>query len=129
MTGKQNTERNIKNALLDGAFYYLQDREHLNKTSIFSKVISSKEAAEHMLFTHLQHVGIDELWILMLSPCLQSSCQDPSNSFDSPGHWTKIDYRNTKLFPLLLSWTLSLLPILFVALVERTTRNFGACHP
>ena len=60
MSGKENTERNIKSALLDGAFYYLQDREHLNKTSIFSKVISSKEAAEHMLFTHLQHVGIEE---------------------------------------------------------------------
>jgi hypothetical protein len=60
MTGKENTERNIKNALLDGAFYYLQDKEYQNKTSIFSKVISSKEAAEHMLFAHLQHVGIDE---------------------------------------------------------------------
>lgn len=60
MTGKQNTERNIKNALLDGAFYYLQDKEYQNKTSIFSKVISSKETAEHMLFAHLQHVGIDE---------------------------------------------------------------------
>ena len=60
MTGKQNTERNIKNALLDGAFYYLQDKEYQNKTSIFSKVISSKETAEHMLFAHLQNVGIDE---------------------------------------------------------------------
>ncbi len=60
MTGKENTERNIKNALLDGAFYYLQDKEYQNKTSIFSKVISSKEVAEHMLFAHLQHVGIDE---------------------------------------------------------------------
>jgi hypothetical protein len=60
MTGKENTELNIKNALLDGAFYYLQDKEYKNKTSIFSKVISSKEAAEHMLFAHLQHVGIEE---------------------------------------------------------------------
>jgi len=60
MTGKENTERTIKNALLDGAFYYLQDKEYQNKTSIFSKVISSKEAAEHMLFAHLQHVGIEE---------------------------------------------------------------------
>ena len=30
------------------------------KLPIFSKVISSKETAEHMLFAHLQHVGIDE---------------------------------------------------------------------
>jgi len=60
MTGKENTERNIKNALLDGAFYYLQDREYQSKTSIFSKVISSKEAAEHMLFECLQRVGIEE---------------------------------------------------------------------
>jgi len=60
MTGKENTERNIKNALLDGAFYYLQDKEYQNKTSLFSKVISSKEIAEHMLFAHLQHVEIDE---------------------------------------------------------------------
>lgn len=60
MNGKENTARNIKNALLDGAFYYLQDKEHQNKTGIFSKVISSKESAEHMLFAHLQHVGIDE---------------------------------------------------------------------
>lgn len=60
MTGKENTEKNIKNALLDGAFYYLQDKEYQNKTSLFSKVISSKEAAEHMLFAHLQHVGIGE---------------------------------------------------------------------
>ncbi len=60
MTGKENTERNIKNALLDGAFYYLQDKEYQNKTSIFAKVISSKEIAEHMFFAHLQHVGIDE---------------------------------------------------------------------
>ncbi len=59
MTGKENTEINIKNALLDGAFYYLQDKEWQNNT-IFSKVISSKEAAEHMLFECLQHVGIDE---------------------------------------------------------------------
>jgi hypothetical protein len=60
MSGKENTERNIKNALLDGAFYYLQDKEYQNKTSLFSRVISSKEAAEHMLFSHLQNVGIDE---------------------------------------------------------------------
>ena len=60
MTGKENTERNIKNALLDGAFYYLQDKEFKNKTSIFSKVISSKEVAEHMLFECLQRVGIEE---------------------------------------------------------------------
>ena len=60
MSGKENTERNIKDALLDGAFYYLQDKEYQNKTSILSKVISSKEAAEHMLFECLQHVGIDE---------------------------------------------------------------------
>ena len=59
MTGKENTEINIKNALLDGAFYYLQDKEWQNNT-IFSKVISSKEAAEHMLFECLQHVGIEE---------------------------------------------------------------------
>jgi hypothetical protein len=60
MAGKENTERNIKNALLDGAFYYLQDKEYQSKTSIFSKVISSKEVAEHMLFEYLQNVGIDE---------------------------------------------------------------------
>jgi hypothetical protein len=59
MTGKENTERNIKNALLDGAFYYLQDKEWQNNT-IFSKVISSKETAEHMLFECLQRVGIEE---------------------------------------------------------------------
>ena len=59
MSGKENTERNIKNALLDGAFYYLQDKEWQNN-SIFSKVIHSKETAEHMLFAHLQHVGIEE---------------------------------------------------------------------
>ncbi len=60
MSGKQYTELKIKHALLDGAFYYLQDKEYQNKTSLFSKVISSKEIAEHMLFAHLQHVGIDE---------------------------------------------------------------------
>ena len=60
MTGKEYTEIKIKNALLNGAFYYLQDKEYQSKTGIFSKVISSKEAAEHMLFAHLQHVGIDE---------------------------------------------------------------------
>jgi len=60
MTGKENTAINIKNALLDGAFYYLQDKEYQNKTSIFSKVISSKESAEHMLFECLQQVGIEE---------------------------------------------------------------------
>lgn len=60
MTGKENTERKIQDALLDGAFYYLQDKEYQNKTSIFSKVISSKETAEHMLFECLQRVGIDE---------------------------------------------------------------------
>tara|TARA_R110002020_G_scaffold453502_1_gene668398 strand:- start:2412 stop:2891 length:480 start_codon:yes stop_codon:yes gene_type:complete len=59
MTGKENTEINIKNALFDGAFYYLQDKEWQNN-SIFSKVISSKEAAEHMLFECLQRVGIEE---------------------------------------------------------------------
>ena len=59
MTGKENTAINIKNALLDGAFYYLQDKEWQNN-SIFSKVISSKESAEHMLFECLQLVGIDE---------------------------------------------------------------------
>ncbi len=59
MTGKENTENNIKNALLEGAFYYLQDKEWQNN-SLFSKVISSKETAEHMLFAHLQHVGIEE---------------------------------------------------------------------
>ena len=59
MSGKQNTERNIKNALLDGAFYYLQDKEWQNN-SIFSKVIHSKETAEHMLFAHLQRVGVNE---------------------------------------------------------------------
>ena len=60
MSGKQYTEIKIKHALLDGAFYYLQDKEYQNKTSLFSKVISSKETAEHMLFAHLQHVGIEE---------------------------------------------------------------------
>jgi len=60
MTGKKNTAINIKNALLDGAFYYFQDKEYQNKTSIFSKVISSKESAEHMLFECLQQVGIEE---------------------------------------------------------------------
>ncbi len=59
MTGKEFTEIKIKNALLDGAFYYIQDKEWQNN-SIFSKVISSKESAEHMLFAHLQHVGIHE---------------------------------------------------------------------
>ena len=59
MTGKENTERKIQDALLDGAFYYLQDKEW-GSNSIFGKVISSKEAAEHMLFECLQHVGIEE---------------------------------------------------------------------
>ena len=59
MTGKENTEINIKNAQVDGAFYYLQDKEWQNNT-IFSKVISSKESAEHMLFECLQCVGIEE---------------------------------------------------------------------
>ena len=59
MSGKENTEINIKNALLEGAFYYLQDKEWQNN-SLFNKVISSKETAEHMLFECLQRVGIEE---------------------------------------------------------------------
>ncbi len=59
MTGKENTERKIQDAQVDGAFYYLQDKEWQNN-SIFSKVIHSKETAEHMLFECLQRVGIDE---------------------------------------------------------------------
>jgi hypothetical protein len=59
VTGKENTERKIQDAQVDGAFYYLQDKEWQNN-SLFSKVISSKETAEHMLFECLQRVGIDE---------------------------------------------------------------------